>query len=682
MLPPALSSLEALAWNLWWSWDAEATALWAEIDPLRWEVCHHNPVALLLDVEPARLAELAADPSFVARVDAVHARFRAYLGEEGWCAEAAPGLRRQGVAYFSMEFGLHESLRLYSGGLGVLAGDHLRSASDLGVPITGVSLLYRQGYFRQVIDEHFQLAAYPQAHYERLPVKPCLDGEGRPVQVSVPMGTHEVHVRVWQLEVGRARLLLLDTDFDANNLHDRRLTHQLYGGDHAHRIRQEVVLGLGGVRALRALGVQPAVYHLNEGHSAFVGLQLIADELAGGARFDEALERTRHRCVFTTHTPVPAGHDRFDWNLVNRTLGPWRDALGLPKGTFMDLGRVRPGDWEEPLCMTVLALRTSAASNGVSRLHGAVSREMWHAMWPDRPVDEVPIGHVTNGVHPIFWMAPESRELFDRYVPGWRERVWDPEVWAAALDIPDEALWELRNRLRGQLVAEVLRRTGQRLDPQGLTICFARRFAPYKRGDLIFREPERLLDLFENGVPGQIVFAGKAHPRDELGQEILGQVVKWSRHRAFRERVVFLEDYDITLGRLLTSGADVWLNNPRRPKEASGTSGQKVVLNGGLNLSVLDGWWPEGYDATNGFEVGDGREWTDEREQDAYDAASLYRTLEQEVFPSWRDRDDSGIPRGWIQRVRRSIATCAPLFNSHRMVRDYALDLYAPRCER
>lgn len=681
MLPSSLKLLDALAWNLWWSWDSEATALWGEIDALRWEKCHHNPVALLQDVEPQRLEELAQDATFVSRIASIHARFARYLEEPGWCAEAAPQVHQGRVAYFSMEFGLHESLRLYSGGLGVLAGDHLRSASDLGVPLIGVSLLYRQGYFRQVIDEHFQLAAYPLAHYERLPVTPCLHPDGRFVEISVPVGTHDIHARIWKLAVGRATLLLLDTDFDANNIHDRRLTHHLYGGDHAHRIRQEVLLGLGGVRALEALDATVAVYHLNEGHCAFVTLQLIANEVSRGQPLADAIASTRRRCVFTTHTPVPAGHDRFDWNLVNRTLGPWRDALGLPKGTFMDLGREEPGDWDEPLCMTVLALRTTAASNGVSALHGRVSREMWRGLWPDRQVEDVPIGHITNGVHPIFWMAAESRALFDRRVPGWREQVWSPEVWTAALEIPDEELWELRNTLRARLVGEIKRRTGQRLDPDGLTIGFARRFAPYKRGDLIFSEPERLLELFERGVPGQIVYAGKAHPRDEQGQEILASVVKWSRHRDFRDRVVFLEDYDITLGRLLTSGTDVWLNNPRRPKEASGTSGQKVVLNGGLNLSVLDGWWPEGFDGTNGFGIGEGREWENELEQDTFDAASLYAVLEQEVFPSWRDRDASGLPRHWIQRIRRSIATCAPLFSSHRMVRDYTLDLYAPRCE-
>lgn len=678
MLPASLKNLERLAWNLWWSWDAEAAELWASIDPLRWELCHHNPVALLQDVEPQRLEELAVDPTFLDRMNAVFDRFCAYLAEPSWCAEAAPAVHRGGVAYFSMEFGLHESLRLYSGGLGVLAGDHLRSASDMGVPLFGVSLLYRQGYFRQVIDEHFQLAAYPTAHYERLPVRPCLR-DGRFVEISVPMGTHEVHARVWRLDVGRTTLFLLDTDFEANNVHDRRLTHQLYGGDHAHRIRQEVLLGMGGVRALKALGIDVAAYHLNEGHCAFVGLQLMADELVRGRSLEDAILATRERCVFTTHTPVPAGHDRFDWNLVNRTLGPWRDALGLPRGTLMDLGRERPGDWDEPLCMTVLALRLSAASNGVSALHGRVSREMWRNIWPERPVDEVPIGHITNGVHPVFWMAPAARELFDRRVPGWRTRTWDPEIWAAALNIPDEELWELRSTLRRALIDEIRRRTGKQLDPDALTIGFARRFAPYKRGDLIFSEPERLIALFEDGVPGQIVYAGKAHPRDELGQQILGQVVKWSHHRTFRDRVVFLEDYDITLGRLLTAGADVWLNNPRRPKEASGTSGQKVVLNGGLNASVLDGWWPEGYDGTNGFAIGEGREWDNEAEQDRFDAASLYQVLEQEIFPAWRDRD-GGLPRAWLQRVRRSIATCAPLFSSHRMVRDYTLDLYDPRC--
>ncbi len=678
---PWHARIQALASNLWWSWDAEATALWRRVDPFRWEAYHHNPVALLHDVEQARWGELVADESFMDTLEAVWKRFEAYLEGPGWAAAAAPELYENGgIAYFSMEFGLHESLRLYSGGLGVLAGDHVRSASDLGVPLVGISLLYREGYFRQLIEEGRQLAAYPQADWSRLPIHPCVDEDGLHIEVPVPMEDRVVKARVWELYVGRCRILLLDTDHDGNDWEDRAITRQLYGGDDLNRIRQEVVLGLGGVRALREFHLDPAVFHLNEGHCAFVPLALAAERVHHDPAlgWQGALEQVRERIVFTTHTPVPAGHDRFSWDLVNRVLGHWRDSLGLPRGTFMDLGRVRPGDWAETLSMTVLALRCSAATNGVSALHGHVSRRMFNELWPDLEVPEVPVGHVTNGVHPVYWMAPEARALFDRALPEWRERPWDAQVWKGIADISDEELWALRGALRRRLVDHVAASTGRRFDPDALTIGFARRFAPYKRGNLLFRDLDRLRAILERGNV-QVVFSGKAHPRDGWGQDILSDVVRRSERLDLRDRVVLLPDYDMALGALLTSGSDVWLNNPRRPHEASGTSGQKVCLNGGLNLSVLDGWWPEGFDGTNGWALGDGREWSDEQSQDAFDAQDLYATLEDEVLPEWLDRDERGIPRRWVARMRRSIETCVPLFSSHRMVRDYALELYVPR---
>jgi len=641
--------LEALAYNLWWSWDTEATALWAGIDPLRWERDRNNPVALLRDVEPERWAELYADPSFVERVAAVCRRFRAYV-------EASPA-DGPTVAYFSMEFGLHESLRLYSGGLGVLAGDHLRSASDLGLPMVGVGLWYRQGYFRQVIDGTEQLAAYPEADLHRLPLRPVLTDAGTPLRVEVPLGDDTLSVRLWRLDVGRCPLYLLDSETALNDA--------LYGGDARMRVRQEVLLGLGGVRALRALGVAADVFHLNEGHCAFAGLQLAADVLDTGVSWSDALADASRRCVFTTHTPVPAGHDRFGWDDVNAALGPWRASLGLPEGAFMDRGRVEPTDLSEPLCMTVLALRGSRSVNGVSRLHGEVSRDMWGALGAD-------IGHITNGVHPVFWTSPPTRSLFDEVVPGWRERPWDPAVWVglSALEADRIAAWRRANR--EQLVREVHRRTGVSLSAERLTVGFARRFAPYKRGALLFSDPDRLEAALGEG---QVVFSGKAHPRDVAGRRILEAIVRWTHHRRFRDRIVFLEDYDIALGRLLTAGADVWLNTPRRPREASGTSGQKVILNGGLNLSILDGWWPEGFDGTNGWAIDDGRAWTDTEAQDRFDAERLYEILAREVVPTF------GTP-AWMERIRRSVVTCAPRFTSHRMVRDYALEIYADPAER
>jgi starch phosphorylase len=677
MLPPRLSVLAELAENLWWTYDPEATDLFRSIDPYRFSRSHHNATALLSDVEQSRWDALAADAVFVARAVAVGERFRAFLAAPTWSQEAAAPLHASGVAYVSMEFGLHESVRLYSGGLGVLAGDHLRSASDLGVPLVGVSLLHRQGYFRQVLDDGRQLAAYPHAHLDRLPYRPCLGPDGTQLVVEVPIGGRNVKAQVWQLAVGRTRLLLLDTHVAGNTDADRALSSQLYGGGEELRIAQEVLLGFGAVAALDALGLRIGVWHLNEGHCAFVPLALVGHHLAAGASLHEALDEVRARCVFTTHTPVPAGHDRFGKELVTATLGRWAEAVGLAVPALLDLGRVKAGDEAETFCMTVLALKASAATNGVSVLHGRVSREMWAAMWPERPVAEVPIGAVTNGVHAGYWAAPEAAALFDRHLPGWRAAEWDEVCWARAEQIPPAELWALRRALRARLCDAVRARTGHAFDPDALTLGFARRFAPYKRGALLFSDPARLKALLD-AHPIQIVYAGKAHPRDTGGQEILSTVLRWSADPAFRGRVVVLEDYDMAIGRLVTAGADVWVNNPRRPHEASGTSGQKVVLNGGLNLSVLDGWWPEGFDGTNGWAIGDGSEWTDEVAQDAADAESLYSTLEASVVPEWADRT-GGLPLRWLRRVARCLATCPPKFTSHRMVRDYVLGTYLPR---
>ncbi len=677
MLPASLSGLELLANNLWWSWDAEASALWASVDPHRWDSSRQNPVALLRDVEAARWAELSVEPLFLARLASVLARFHAYLSEPGWCRSGAPDVYSGKVAYFSMEFGLHASLRIYSGGLGVLAGDHLKSASDLGIPLVGVGLLYRSGYFRQVIDDGVQVPSYPHADYSRLPIKKVTRPDGSPLIVAAPIAHHEVQLQVWRVDVGRTRLYLLDSELDSNNDQDRTLTHQLYGGDSETRIRQEVVLGIGGLRALRALGEHPAVYHMNEGHCAFVVLELLKEKLDKGQEFRDAWAAVQRECAFTTHTPVPAGHDRFGAELFEKTLGVYRKSQSLEAHTLLDLGRVRPGDIHEPLCMTVLALRGSNRANGVSKLHGAVSRDMWRALWPRETVDNVPIGHITNGVHPFFWMAPTARSTFDRWVPGWRESTWDEAIWAKALDMPDDAVWDLRNRLRANMVETLRLRTGRSLDPNALTIGFARRFAPYKRGDLLFRDLDRLVKFLDD-APGQVVFSGKAHPQDVEGKKLVAAVIKWSNHARLRDRVLFVEDYDMFVGHALTSGCDVWLNNPRRPQEASGTSGQKVVLNGGLNLSVLDGWWEEGYDGTNGWAIGEGNNAPDLGSQDHFDSESLYHQLESSVLPEWRERDVNGMPTRWLHRVRRSIATGAPQWNTHRMVRDYALKIYAP----
>ncbi|MCB9764836.1 MAG: alpha-glucan family phosphorylase [Alphaproteobacteria bacterium] len=686
LLPPPLAPLADLAMNLWWSWDPQATALMGELEPELWQRSRHNPVAVLRDLGPRRLEALSTDADFLRRLNDTHARFAAYLrAEDTWARRNVPDLAPGGagpIVYFSMEFGLHESVRTYSGGLGVLAGDHARSASDLGLDFIGVSLLYRQGYFRQVIDDGVQVVAYPNARFERLPVRMLRGDDGGPLLVRIPHGHHSYTARVWELRLGRARLLLLDSDHDGNSFEHRYYTHQLYGGDTRTRIAQEVLLGVGGVAVLDALGIRPQVVHLNEGHCAFAALERVRRRVSQGQPMPAALRDVRSRTVFTTHTPVPAGHDRFGWDTLNEALGGYRDAMGWPHGTLMDLGRVRPGDIHEPLCMTVMALKLSRAANGVSALHGEISREMWKNLYPEAlSADEVPIGHITNGVHPLFWMDDGVRELLDAHVPDWIARLHDPEGWLEAVEaLPDDALWAAHSRARARLV-EACRSElrSEALAPDTLTIGFARRFAPYKRANLLFTDPARLEALLCGDRPIQVMFAGKAHPRDLHGQALLAEVLRWTRRSAFRGRVVFLKEYDISLGALLTRGADVWLNNPRRPREASGTSGQKAALNGGLNASVLDGWWPEGFDGSNGWAIGEPRAYDTVEEQDAADADALYTLLETEVVPAFYDRDANGLPRAWIRRMKRSIATCLPRFNTHRMVADYARQLYLSR---
>lgn len=680
MLPEALSSLQALATNLWWSWDSEATELWRTIDPSRWERVHHNPVAMLRDVNAPRWDELAEDVAFVRRLEQVAGRFNTYLHDDRtWLHQAHPELTDKRVVYISMEFGLHESIRLYSGGLGVLAGDHIRSASDLGIPLVGVSFLWRHGYFRQLIDDGEQIAAYPDARLNRLPIAAVPGPDGEQLEIQVPVADRLVHARVWVMQVGRCPLYLIDALHPDNHPVDEGLSDKLYGGDTYTRIRQEMVLGVGAHQIMVALGEDVNVYHLNEGHCAFVALPLLASAIKQGHKGQAALDVVRQQCVFTTHTPVPAGHDRFEGSMVHHVIGPYLDANGLDHRQAFALGRVNERDHGESYCMTVLAMKAAASTNGVSRLHGHVSRQMWHELWPDLSPDDAPIGHVTNGVHHVFWTSKPFRQLYDRHLPAWRERPWDPAVWAAIDQVPDDALWAARTHARRQLIATIERECGKKFDPQALTVCFARRFAPYKRATLLFRDPERLKALLDHRSRVQLVFAGKAHPRDTAGRELVEQVVRWADHVYLRDRIAFVENYDIELGRILTAGADVWLNNPRRPHEASGTSGQKSVLNGGINLSVLDGWWDEGFNGDNGWAIGGGQLHQDRDQGDAEDAHFLLSALEQQVLPTWSSRV-TGTPERWLQTVRASIRSCAPLFTSHRMVRDYTRHLYAPLC--
>ncbi|NOY26501.1 MAG: glycosyltransferase family 1 protein [Oligoflexia bacterium] len=664
-LAEMLDDLRDLAMDFWWTTQPDADGLWSSLDRDLWEVVNHNPVALLHDMDPD-----SAPPGWENQARDMLNRWRAYhlapkdLAPKDLAPKDLAAVTPR-VALFCMEFGLHESLPIYSGGLGVQAGDHLRSASDLGLDLVAVGLFYSRGYCRQLVHDGQQVAAYPKNDPARLAMKPALDQDGRQVEIDIPHSRHSYRARVWEVRVGRVRLFLLDTDYDANPVEYRVLTRNLYGGTAETRLAQEVLLGIGGVRALAALGIERDTFHINEGHSAFLVLALWAQALnAHDCSADQAWERARLQCVFTTHSPVPAGHDRFPWSLVDPALGGLREQLGLPQGAFMDRGRGQPGDIHEPLSTTALAIKGSRACNGISRLHGQESRRIWRDLG-------APIGHITSGVHPTAWLGPAMAHLFDARLPGWRSHICDRTFWQRARQLPPDELDRAKAMQRHRLVDAVRWRTGRPvLERARLTIGFARRFAGFKRGALLFSDPDRLLQILDQGV--QVVFAGKAHPEDTLGQALLAEVVRWTHRPGFRGRVVFVPNYDMALGRLLTQGADVWLNNPRRLREGCGTSGQKAAINGGLNLSVLDGWWPEAFDGDNGWAIGSDQDLDDTRAQDAADAESLYRCLEDDVLPAWADS------WGWTERALAAIATCMPVFNSHRMVADYQALLYRP----
>jgi starch phosphorylase len=603
------------------------------------------------------------------------------------------------VAYFSAEFGIHESLPVYSGGLGVLSGDHIKSASDLAIPLVGVGLFYGQGYFRQRLDrDGWQQEEYLETDPTQLPLEAAIGKNGRPVVVQIETRSGSIHAKVWRVEVGRCDLFLLDSDVEDNTPDDRKLTSRLYGGNARTRIRQELLLGIGGFRALTAMGITPGVLHLNEGHSGFAVLEAIRTRMEEeGIGFDSAVPRVSREVVFTTHTPVPAGHDRFDAELIEEHLGPLREKLGLSQESLMGLGRERPGNQQETFCMTVLGLRVSRRANAVSALHGEVSRAMWAGLNPGKPEDSVPIGHITNGVHVPSWLAPQMFRLYDRHLgTNWHQRSSDARTWEGIENVDDGELWETHLSLKSQLLEfvrrraveqaerrlesrEVLQRLGKVLSPDALTIGFARRFATYKRANLILADIESLASMVNDPKrPVQFVFAGKAHPNDEPGKRVLQQIAELMRNSRFADKFVFVEDYDINVGRYFVQGVDVWLNNPRRPLEASGTSGQKVVLNGGLNLSVLDGWWAEAYDGMNGFAIGTGRTHSNMNVHDTRDGEDLRRALREEVIPLFYQRDRDGLPRGWIKRMKRTIRTLGWRFNADRMVMDYTLKCYVP----
>jgi starch phosphorylase len=698
-LPANLEGLRELAYNLRWSWHAPTAALFEQLDPALWQITHHNPVRLLVETEAVRLLAAARSERYVNAVNEQVAGLRNYLGDpRTWYRQRHPGVRGLRVAYFSAEFAITESLKIFSGGLGVLAGDHLKSASDLGVPLVAVGLFYKQGYFTQRLDrEGNQVDLYGHADPWQLPL--TLETRfGEPVLVRLPYLGHQLVAQIWRADVGRVPLYLLDTDVAQNRAEDRRITDRLYGGDGEHRLRQEIVLGIGGMRALTALGITPTVLHLNEGHAAFAAVERVRRIMGEqhGAFATEA-ERLTGGVAFTTHTPVPAGHDFFPAAMMERYLGGYVWEMREPWNRFLALGRYEPNDQDDPFNMTLLSLRLAARRNGVSRLHGEVSRKMWQAVWNNVPEEHIPIGHITNGVHLATWVSPEMAGLFGRRMgTDWAE-VTDAFHWHRAEQIPLEEIWTARNALRQQLVTrtrqllheQVARRgddpawTNKALDPTALTIVFARRFATYKRATLLLSQPQRLQSFLQK-FNVQFVFAGKAHPRDEGGQDFIRKIFQFAARPELRERFVFLEEYDPELARVLTSGADVWLNVPRRPYEASGTSGMKAAANGALNLSIPDGWWAEAWTDHNRLLYPPG--WSidapaEPDHQDQVDAEALFQVLENDVAPLFQQRDDRDLPRGWLERIRSSLRQIVPFFNTHRMVARYLEEVYLPSHE-
>ena len=699
-IAPTQERLWTLARNLWWSWDNDCVSLFRDLAPQRWAELNQNPVALLHELPLSAIEKRASELMLHSRINYAYRRQQEYLqADHTWGATHAGVLRPRPVAYFSAEFGLHESLPIYSGGLGVLAGDHVKSASDLAIPLIGIGLFYGQGYFRQRLDEKgWQQEEYLETDVNQLAMEPAIGKNGEPVAVQIDTRRGSIRAKVWRVKVGRVDLLLLDSNVEGNAPEDRELTSRLYGGDGRVRIRQELLLGVGGVRALKAMGVTPSVLHLNEGHSGFAVLEAICNRMEEeGMNFDEAVVRVSREVCFTTHTPVPAGHDRFSYDLIEEHLGPLREQLGIGSDRLMAIGRENPNNHGEDFCMTVLGLKLSRRANAVSALHGEVSRNMWTGLYPGKAEDSIPIGHITNGVHVPSWLAPQMSRLYDRHLgAGWNTRSAEPGMWEGIDSIDDGELWEthlsLKSRLlefiRARAVAQAKRREepaatlsklSRLLSPDALTIGFARRFATYKRANLLLADIEKLATMVNDANrPVQFVFAGKAHPRDEPGKRVLQQIAELMHDPKFKDKFVFIEDYDINVGRFFVQGVDVWLNNPRRPLEASGTSGQKVVLNGGLNLSVLDGWWAEAYDGLNGFAIGTGRTHSNMNVHDTRDGEDLYRTLKEEVIPLYYQRDRDGLPRGWIRRMKRTIRTLGWRFNANRMVMDYTLKCYVP----
>jgi starch phosphorylase len=700
-LPSRIHRLHELALDLWWSWNPAARQVFRQLDYPLWRASGHNPVRMLMKIDPVRLQEAEQDPAFGELYDRAMAGLDEARSARGtWWAHHGPPLHGKVIAYFSAEFALHQSLPIYAGGLGVLAGDHCKEASDLGVPLVGIGFMYPQGYFHQRIS----IDGWQQENYERLdwanaPIDAALTRDGKPAITAVPLGDRTVLATVWRVRVGRVKLYLLDTDLEENAPWDRELSARLYGGDRETRLQQEIILGVGGVRVLRSLGLEPAVWHLNEGHAAFVVLQRIRELLEHGSSFDQALEEVRGTTVFTTHTPVPAGHDAFPFHMVEKHLAGCWGEIGEHRQRFLSLGKYDNGGGSQ-FNMTALALRTTAHVNGVSILHGEVTRQMWQPIWPDLPVAKVPVSSITNGVHVPTWIAGPAIELFNHYLgPHWLEQQDDEAFWNRLNDIPDDALWKARQTMRAELFVFIRERLRQRwtqerpmpiqivrggamLDPDALTIGYARRFTAYKRPELIFHDAERLARILNAAKrPVQIVFAGKAHPADDPAKHHLQRVFHRSLDAMFGGRIAFIDDYDMHVAHCLVAGCDVWLNNPRKPLEASGTSGMKASLNGVPHLSIGDGWWAEGFNGRNGWLIESRTDAADQAPTDAADAEALYTLLEQDVVPSFYERDEQEIPRRWLQVVREAMRSNLPRFSARRMVKQYVNEMYAPAAQ-
>jgi glycogen phosphorylase/synthase len=694
-LPKSLRPLEELSKNLWWCWNQDAIDIFETIDPDLWKKCEQNPIVLIDNIPYKRLTRLEKDIEFINKLNKVYIRFKSYMDE----------LPKEGpqVAYFSMEFGLHDSLKIYSGGLGLLAGDYLKEASDYNYKIIGIGLLYKYGYFKQVLSAAGeQLNVYESQHFSKIPVSPVRDMNGNWVSINIAFPGRELHARIWEVKVGRVKLYLLDTDLEENAETDRGISHQLYGGDNENRFKQELLLGIGGIRALRAMGYNPDIYHCNEGHAAFIGLERLREYIQyNNHTFPEAMEIVRSSTLFTTHTPVPAGHDYFDEDLMRAYIAHYPDRLNISWNQLMDMGKMHPGKSGERFSMSCLAVNLSQEINGVSRLHGKVSRQMFADMWKGYMFEEVPIGHVTNGVHIPTWISKEWRELYHRELdPDFYNKQEDREMWAKIKDVDQLEIWKIRNSERKKLIEfikerlaessakshespKVIREIQEKLDPNALTIVFARRFATYKRAHLLFRDTERLASIVNNPfMPVQFFFAGKAHPKDKAGQDLIKLIVELSRRKEFLGKIIFLENYEICLAKKLIRGADIWLNTPTRPLEASGTSGEKAVMNGLIHFSVLDGWWAEGYVPGAGYALQEDKIYEDQNFQDILDAENIYSLLEDEITPTFYKRDARGVPVAWVDMIQKSISSVAPEFTMNRMLRDYIRRYYEPLYER